>query len=257
MQAKRYWIQTSIIAFVAAIFGIACYVTAGIIVARGEMNASGAHHQVTVSANVACDCIIEFQPVLPMAGSGTYANPFITYVSYVDVLVGFSGVGFISIEDEFGNEVWAYDQTSDDYQEYTVTLDLLHGIGLYHFTILVDGVIAVGPLALPVMYIDYRQLPVPPEPPTTGRGPIVYVGGYAASALGILGAGAISAGLAFLIAFLIALGKKKREEDEEKADKATGKKMSRTISPKSINTAGVAAKKPVRKAQPKKKSIRK
>lgn len=253
MQAKRYWIQTSIIAFVAAIFGAACYVTAGIVIARGEMNASGAHHQIGVAANVTCDCIIKFAPVQPLAGSGTLANPFVTYVSYADVVVGFSGTGRVSVEDEDGVEVWAEDQLVDEYQEYTLTLDLLNGIGLYHFTVLVDGSIQVGSQVLPVMYIDYRQIPVPPEPPTTGgRGPMVYVGGYAASALGVFIAGAISGGFAFLIAFFIALGKKKREDEEEKADKAAGKKMSRVISPKSINTAGVTVKKPVKKAPAKK-----
>jgi len=246
---RLYWLKAVLVTLLAFALGVVVYVSVGIIMARGEVNANAAWHQITIQS-APCDCITEFVPVQHLPGSGTLADPYVTYNSHVPVLVGVSGMGLVTVRDQFGDVLWSFDKVTPGFTEFEVPIDLLHGLGLYSLSVFLDGIEALGPNVESPMWIDYRALPVPPKPPkppvepdVPDTGSYLYIGGYAVQTYGATLAGVAVAALVFGIFVIIALKRRKQEEKEARSNAAFGKKMKREVTGGKIAKAGLGKKK--------------
>ncbi|MCL1839724.1 hypothetical protein FWF89_01840 [Candidatus Saccharibacteria bacterium] len=241
---NRYWIKAIAVSLIAFALGVAMYILVGIAVANGTANANAAWQQVTIQPITECDCVAKFVPEQPLPGSGTTADPFVTYNSRVPMIVGVEGVGLVTIEDQHGNVLWSYNKIEPTYAEFVAQVDLPDGLGLYELAVKLDGVESIGPnVTLPV-FIDYRSLPLPPEPPDTGaNGGYLYIGGYAVQTFGVLLSGLLFGVVVFFIFFIAAARKRKQEAENTRSNMVFGKAMRRQLSPKAIDQSGVIVKK--------------
>ena len=249
---RFYWLKAVLVTLLAFALGVVAYVVVGIVMTRGELRAeaaSGGWQKVAVQARL-CDCITEFIPAQPLPGSGTFEDPYVTYNSHVPVLVGVSGMGLVTVRDQFGNVLWSFDKTDPGFTEFEVPIDLAHGLGMYALSVFLDGIEALGPNVESPMWIDYRALPVPPKPPkppvepdVPDTGSYLYIGGYAVQTYGVVLAGVAMAALVFGIFVIIALKRRKQEEKAAKNNAAFGKKMKREVTGGKIAKAGLGKKK--------------
>jgi len=244
---RLYWLKAFLVTVLAFALGVVTYVSVGIIISRQEVGANAAWHQLGVRAEL-CDCITEFIPAQPLPGSGTLADPHITYNSRVPVLVGVSGVGLVTIEDQLGNVLWSFNKVAHGFSEFEVPIDLLNGPGLYGLSVFLDGIEALGPNVESPMWIEYRALPVPPvippvEPDVPDTGSYLYIGGYAVQTYGVVLAGIAMAALVFGIFVIIALKRRKQEEKEARSNAAFGKAMKREMTGGKIAKAGLGKRK--------------
>jgi len=243
---KHYWIKAISISLVAFALGAAVYIGVGIAVAHGVSNANAAHHEITISA-VECNCIVEFVPKQPLPGSGTEVDPFVTYNSRVPVIVGVTGVGVVTIEDQHGHVLYTYNHPGAAYTEIVAQIDLPDGLGLYALTVKLDGIAAIAGLDVIVpMYIDYRALPLPPRPPRppdTGGSSHLFIGGYAVQTFGMMMAGLLFGGTMFFVFLMIAMRRRQREAESARGNATLGKKMRREFSMGAIDKSGVIARK--------------
>jgi len=239
---KHYWLRAIAVSVIAFALGVAMFILVGIALAHGMTAANAAHQQISVAANDVCNCIVKFAPNPPLAGSGTEEDPFMAYNANVSLLMGLSGAGVITIEDQNGNVLLTHTKSTTAYEEVTRTVTLPAGVGLYELTIFFDGIIMHGPSVVLPMFINYEELPI--GPPDTGLGMgHLYVGGYAVQTFGVLWAGFLCGAVAFGIFVLIAIKRRKQEEARTQNNYVFGKAMRRQLSSKDIDRSGVIVKK--------------
>ena len=240
MQAaiRHYWLKAFLVSVVAFALGVAVYILVGIVIAHGVSNANAAWHQIAVQP-VACSCVVKFAPEQPLPGARTVSDPYITYNSWVPLVVGASGTGEIVIRDQNG-VLYNYNKTATPYAEVVAQVELSNGLGMYELTVWFDGVEGLGPDVQSPMFIEYRGLP--PAPPNTGGG-YLYIGGYAVQAFGVIWTGLVFGAVAFGVFILLAMKRRRQEAEIRRDNLAFGKAMRRQISPKAIDGSGVIAKK--------------
>jgi len=232
----HYWLKATLVSAIAFALGIAMYILVGIAVAHGETNANAAWHQVSVEA-IDCDCVIKFVPQQPLPGSGTALDPFVTYNALTPIIVGVSGVGLVTIEDQHGHVLYTFNKTTDGYEELIAPVNLPDGTGMYELVVKLNGVEAIGPSVILPMFLDYRGLLLPP---TTGvAGGYLYVGGYAVQTFNVLASGALFGMAAFLVFLIAAARRRRREAESTRSNVVFGKAMRRELSPKAIENSGV------------------
>jgi len=240
-ETNRYWIRAVAVSVVAFVLGVAIYILVGVAVAHGMSRANAAWHQVTI-APVECDCVIKFVPNQPLLGSGTVIDPYITYNSQVPLVVGFTGVGLVTIEDQNGNILYTFNKVTAGYAEMIALVNLPNGLDTYELVVKVDGVEAIGPGVVLPMFLSYDLLPLRIAPPNTGAGGgHLYVGGYAVQTLGVLMAGLLFGSMAFFIFFVAAARRRRREAESTRSNMVFGKAMRRELSSKAIDKSGVIA----------------
>jgi|GEM_PF-1906689 len=239
-EIKYYWIKAALVSLAAFALGVVAYVLVGIAIAHGESKANAAYHQVTVSP-IDCICIVKFIPERPSRGDGSETDPIVTYVSRVPLVVGVTGAGLVTIEDEHGRVLYSYYKTEAPHSETIAQVDLPDGLGLYALVVKLDGVVAIeGPNVMIPMFIDYRAVdpiplpPVPPLPPATGAS-YLYVGGYAVQTIGVLLAGLLFGAITFGVFVLVAMGKRRQDAQYARDNIADGRVIKRELSAKAID----------------------
>jgi len=248
---KNFWLKAVLFSAAGFAIGIAIYVSVGIIVAHGELQANAAFQQITITA-AECECIVKFLPEQSLPGSGTVGDPYVTYNSRVPLLVGVTGTGIVTIEDQYGHVLYTYDKTSPEYAETIAQIDLPNGLGLYALTVKLNGVAAIdGPSVRVPMFIDYRALPLPPEPPNTGGLNYLYVGGYAVQTFGMIVAGILVAVVIFGIFMIVAMRRRRQQDAHSRNNAVVGKTVKKELSARSIDKSGVMGKRKVTRAKKK------
>jgi hypothetical protein len=163
--------------------------------------ASGAWHQVTVRVGV-CDCITIFQPEPSLPGGGTAGDPFVANNTQVSVMVGVSGVGHVTIQDEDGNILAEFDQTVSDPTERIVSVTF-PSVGSHKLIVKLNGAEVAANGVSTELYFNIGRLPplIPdlnlPGVPKTGI--YVYIAGYAVQVYSLLISGVIGAVAAYFI----------------------------------------------------------
>jgi hypothetical protein len=195
--------------------------------------AGQAWQQVTVQVGV-CDCITIFRPQPSLSGAGLSTDPFITNNTRVDILVGVSGVGHITIADETGRVLAEFDQNFGDNPERTISIAFPNA-GDQRLIIKLNGAEITANGVLSELYFRIGKLPslIPdiklPGVPNTGY---IYIGGYAVQIYSLLISGILSATAA---GFLLAAYRRRQHRNQttmrvfiKKPTKKRGKKPRRS-----------------------------
>jgi hypothetical protein len=175
---------------------------------------SGGWQQVTVVVASNCDCITIFRPQPSLAGSGAPSDPFISNNTEVDMLVGVSGVGHITIEDENGDILAEFDQNFGDPPDRIVHITFPDAGG-HKLIIKCDGAEVAANGVSTELYFNIGHLqPIVPDftlPGAPKTGLYIYIAGYAVQVYSLLISGAIGAVAAWFI-----LAAHRRRQQREK-----------------------------------------
>lgn len=250
---RRQIIGGIFIAIGAFAFGILALigVTIGPLTASAlfDADADAAYH--TVSITIApCDCLTKFTSAAPLEGSGTSDNPYISKSNTVNVVVGVSGSGLVTIEDADGNILFSYNKTDDDYADIPVTIRLGDEVGTYFLEAKLDGNPLLSGTDIPaIMYIKYDSADSGIDVPNTGY---IYLGNYALGATRSLAAGFLSVIVFGALWLILILATRRREADNARSARSAKNRMNQEIGSRSIKKAGLIKTKAKTKKSPKK-----
>jgi hypothetical protein len=162
--------------------------------------ASGGWHEVVVRVG-ACDCVAKFVPIPALPGDGSQINPYQTDNSSVQIAITVNGKGYVTVEDETGKIVLAYNKTSYNVEEKIATVELPHSLGEHKLIVKINGEISTAEDVSAVMYINLVALPpiIPNLPGVPSTGSYLYIAGYAVETYSLLIAGAIGAIIAGIV----------------------------------------------------------
>jgi len=160
--------------------------------------ANGAWHQVTVTPGK-CDCVVKFEPDPMLPGSGAESDFFIADNTTVGVKIGVNGVGYITIQDENGNVLYSYYQTSSDAIERTILITF-PGVGEHKLIVKINGAeVALNGVDTELYFRVGKLPPLIPGIPNTGG--YIYIAGYAVQTYSLLASGVIMATIAAFLLF--------------------------------------------------------
>jgi len=225
-----------VVGVVAFCFGVLmCGVISIIMAARWSGSVEAA--STVVSAVVErCDCIVKFYPVAQLPGAGTADNPFVVKNTGVDVKVGVNGIGLITILDENGVVLFAYNKTVDGYEEISAHVELPYAAGEHRLTAKLDGNDIKFDGTEAVLYFYLEGIGDWVDVPNTGY---FRVFGYMIDTSGVMTSGLVSAALLVGLFVLFVVLRRHENDRKKKQSVATRRRTIAQINPRTMKKSGI------------------